>query len=111
MLGWLRRRRATASLGRLLASEEPAGRQVSGPYRPLHIYLDTRFADTVVLTFAEIEDVLGCRLPPTARLDCAWWGNSSGDSIGPHQSEAWTRAKRTAVPNLQAGSVSFARAF
>jgi hypothetical protein len=111
MLGWLKRRRATSSLGRLLTSEQPAGRQISGPYQPLHRYLDTRFADTVVLTFAEIEDVLGCRLPVPARVDSAWWGSASGVGISPHHSEAWTCAKRTAIPNLQAGVVSFPRAF
>jgi hypothetical protein len=36
---------------------------VPGEYRPLHKYLDGRYADTVVLRFAEIEDLLGFALP------------------------------------------------
>ena len=32
-------------------------------YAPLHKYLDERYADTVVLTFGEIEDLLGSKLP------------------------------------------------
>ena len=46
---------------------------MSGPYLLLYTYLDTRFADTVVLTFAQIEDVLGFALPAQARLQAAWW--------------------------------------
>jgi len=37
-------------------------------YRSLHKYLDSRYADTVVLRFAEIEDLLGFALPHRARL-------------------------------------------
>ena len=108
MVDWLRRKRAP-SLGRLLAPEQPAGLRVSGLYRPLHVFLASRFADTVVLTFAEIEDVLGCALPAPARLDDGWWGSAPAGIISPHHSDAWTGAKRTAVPNLRAGIVSFAR--
>jgi len=55
--------------------------------------------------------VLGCPLPAPARLEGGWWVNASTDKNSPHHSDAWTRAKRTAVPNLRAGIVSFARAF
>jgi len=42
-------------------------------YRSLYRYLDNRFADTVVLTFAQIESLLGFTLPDLARLRPDWW--------------------------------------
>jgi hypothetical protein len=46
----------------------PRGQVKSGPYRLLHEYLRKRYADTVVLTFAQIEDLLvpRCRPKPGA---------------------------------------------
>ncbi|HEX4684103.1 MAG TPA: hypothetical protein VH277_15410 [Gemmatimonadaceae bacterium] len=82
---------------------------MSGPYLLLHTYLDQRFADTVVLTFAQIEDVIGAPLPGPARLESAWWTDPSGNVVAPHHSDAWTLARRTAVPNMPACIVSFAR--
>ncbi|MEO8483459.1 MAG: hypothetical protein ABI634_14700 [Acidobacteriota bacterium] len=78
---------------------------LTSPYRPLFTYLDRRFADNVVLTFAEIEDLLGFPLPEQAHLQAAWWTGGS-DSV---QSAAWTGAKRTAEPSLRAHSVAFPR--
>ena len=41
-------------------------------YQPLADYLARQSAATVTLTFAEIETILGQRLPPSARTR-AWW--------------------------------------
>jgi hypothetical protein len=41
---------------------------------PLHKYLDDRCADTVVLTFGEIEDLLGSKLPDVASRAGEWLG-------------------------------------
>ena len=49
-------------------------------YLPLHKYLDTRFADVVVLRFAEMEDLLGSTLPALARLQPEWWANPETDT-------------------------------
>jgi hypothetical protein len=82
---------------------------MSGPYLLLHTYLDTRFADTVVLTFAQVEDILGFPLPEQALMQPEWWtGATTG---GSHHSDAWTLAQRSAVPNVDARIVAFARAF
>jgi hypothetical protein len=82
---------------------------VSGQYLPLHLYLLHRYADRVVLTFSEIEDLLGFALPNQARLDPGWW--AVGSSIeGPPRSDTWVLANRTATPNLLARSVVFERA-
>jgi hypothetical protein len=79
---------------------------VPGPYRPLHAYLDGRFADSVVLTFGEIEDLIGFALPDLARVQPEWWAN---DGTRGTECRAWTQASRTAKPNLFARTVLFER--
>ena len=80
-----------------------------GKYRPLYQYLENRYADTVVLTFAQIEDLLGFTLPDSARVDHDWWANNDPNDTPPH-SRAWTLASRRARPNLNAQTVVFERA-
>ncbi|UBV44748.1 hypothetical protein LAJ19_16480 (plasmid) [Deinococcus taeanensis] len=55
-------------------------------YLPLSEYLRESSASTLTLTFAEIEDLLGCNLPPSAKKHRAWWSNSS---TGHSQAAAW----------------------
>ena len=82
----------------------------AGSYGSLHQYLVERYADRVVLTFGQIEDLLGFALPPPARTDPAWWRDTTGDAAAsPHYSEAWRLAHRTAEPNFPAGNVVFDR--
>lgn len=83
---------------------------VPAEYLSLHKYLDDRYANTVVLTFAEIEDLLGFTLPDLARLQQGWWANADADSPPSAQSRTWTQASRTAKPNLLARTVVFERA-
>jgi len=78
-------------------------------YLPLHKYLDNRFADIVVLRFAEIEDLLGFTLPDLARRQPEWWANEEADGTPSPQSRSWTEAGRTAKPNLPAKTVMFER--
>ena len=81
-----------------------------GKYKGLYEYLENRYANTVVLTFAQIEDLLGFTLPDSARVDQKWWATKDpNDAPHPH-SRSWTLASRTATPNLQAQSVVFERA-
>jgi hypothetical protein len=81
---------------------------VVGTYHLLHVYLRDRFANRVVLTFAEIEDLLGFRLPEAARLDRLWWQTVAHDVRSP-QSDAWILASRTADVSLSAQRVVFDR--
>jgi hypothetical protein len=83
---------------------------VPAEYVSLHKYLHNRFANIVVLTFAQIEDLLGFALPDLARRQQEWWGNGDADSAPSAQSRSWTEASRTAKPNLLAQSVVFERA-
>jgi hypothetical protein len=80
---------------------------VAAPYAALHGYLKGRYADMVVLTFSEIEDLLGFALPDRARTDPEWWSNG-GDHPSP-QSLTWVKASRRATPNLVARTVAFER--
>ena len=82
---------------------------VPAEYLPLHKYLDGRYADTVVLTIAEIEDLIGIGLPDAARHEQGWWSNGGEGSPASPQSHSWTRANRTAQPNLKAQVVVFDR--
>ena len=82
---------------------------VPGPYRALFEYLDKRYANRVVLTFAEIEDLLGFALPDQARARQEWWTDREPDRGGSSHSDSWILASRTAAPNLPAKIVVFER--
>ncbi len=81
----------------------------SGQYRLLHDYLRDRFANRVVLTFAEIEDLVGFALPEAARLEPQWWTGAAPIADRSAQADAWIRASRTATVNLSARIVVFER--
>ena len=111
MLDWMMRRGTTASRPRQAVAETPKpGRAMSGEYLLLYNYLENRYANTVVLTFAEIEDLLGFALPDQARLHQEWWTAAETNVHGPNYSDSWILASRTAVPNLVARTVVFERA-
>ena len=80
---------------------------MAGTYRLLQKYLEDRYADKVVLSMGQIEDLLGFALPAHARTDSEWW-TSAEQALAP-QSEAWRSSNRTARPNLTAGNVAFER--
>jgi hypothetical protein len=112
MLEWMKRR---ASVARAEpepdAEASPAkGRVMSGKYLSLYKYLENRYATTVVLTFAEVEDLLGFMLPDVARLDREWWTNPEPTTDRISYSDSWILASRTATPNLLARTVVFERA-
>lgn len=80
-----------------------------GDYRALHVFLRSRFAERVVLTFSEIEDLVGFALPPVARVDRAWWSPVDDRAAGSLHAAAWTMTNRVAAVNLPAGRVAFER--
>ena len=94
------------SIGKVLTSP----RKVAGQHAPLYDYLEHRFADVVVLTFGQIEDLLGFVLPDAARTRAEWWTLAVPDGDRSSFSEAWISAGRTASPNLLARTVTFERA-
>jgi hypothetical protein len=104
-LVWQRHDRVWPEL-RVAADTKP----FAGPaeYLPLHTYLRDRYANTVVLTFAEIEDLLGFSLPAVARLQPDWWADGGGTPAGP--SRSWSQARRTVTANLRSQTAVFERA-
>jgi hypothetical protein len=91
------------------APSKPETLRVPAEFQPLFKYLKNRFADTVVLRFSEIEDLLGAALPPDARLSEAWWLPPGGSRAPSEASRAWRQANRSAIPNLAARTVTFDR--
>jgi hypothetical protein len=87
----------------------PQGTVMSGPYRVFYEYLERRYANRLVLTFREIEDLLGSALPAEAHLHRGWWMDAQVDVGQPRCSDCWLLAHRTATPNLPARIVMFAR--
>ena len=115
MWKWIKRRELIATRSEASAAERHTGRapgraaKVASKYASLHDYLANRFADSVVLTFAQLEDLLGCALPDSARVQQEWWTSPERDAGKASCSDAWILAGRTARPNLLARTVAFDR--
>lgn len=58
-------------------------------YIPLKSFLDSTPLDRVQMSFKEVEQVLGFKLPASALRHRPWWSNSVGAHV---QSEAWLKA-------------------
>jgi hypothetical protein len=110
MLGWMRRRMLTWRDRAEVRAPAPPDRVMSGKYLSLYDYLKNRYANTVVLTFAEIEDLLGFTLPESARSQQDWWTDADSNTVLTAHSQSWTLASRTARANLMAQTVVFERA-
>ena len=111
LLNWMTRRapKPYSLRDALVETESPPGRAMSGKYLLLYKYLEGRYANRVVLTFAEIEDLLGFALPGQARLHREWWTDAETDVAGSPHSDSWILARRTAEPNMLARTVAFER--
>src|SRR4029078_13258190 len=86
-----------------------AGTATAGEYRTLHKYLQDRYADTVVMTFGEIEDLIGFSLPDAARVEPGWLPGAAVDGVPTPQSLSWPQAGRAATSRLLAQVVVFER--
>ena len=62
-----------------------------------------------MLTFEQIEDLLGLSLPGPARVEPEWLGTPQALADRSKQSKAWTLARRTASVNLPAQCVTYER--
>src|SRR3954447_2659703 len=91
------------------AASPPAPEADAGQYHPLYVYLRDRYADRVVLSFADIEALLGFSLPDQARKAREWWAEPGAASRASAQSDAWTLASRSAMVNVGARHVVFDR--
>ena len=80
-----------------------------GKYAPLHRFLCARAAPKWQATFAEIEAILGFRLPDSARLHRPWWSNQRKGG-GHSHALAWQGAGwRTRAVDLDMETLVFER--
>jgi hypothetical protein len=110
---WLNRWAARGRAARSPEAQPTHGsedRLMAGPYESLYQYLEKRYANLVVLTFGQIEDLLGFALPASARTHQEWWTNDDPPDGQHAHSRSWILASRTATPNLRAQTVAFERA-
>src|SRR5687768_14501093 len=102
MLDWMKKRESPAR-DEVKADADATTRRgynKAGKYRWLYEYLEKRYANTVVLTFGQVEDLLGFALPDLARTDQEWWTRADISTAEARWSDAWRLASRTARPNL-----------
>ncbi|HEX4535191.1 MAG TPA: hypothetical protein VH000_13215 [Rhizomicrobium sp.] len=77
-------------------------------YDELGQYLKRQAASEIPMTFAEIEDVLGTTLPPSAYRHRPWWSNNPNNSV---MTKAWLDAGyRTERVDMAAQKLVFKRA-
>lgn len=77
-------------------------------YEPLRAHLERRRGRPEMLSFEDIEQIIGAGLPPSATVHRAFWAN---DNEGRHtHSRAWMRAGyRVAYVDREAKVVRFER--
>jgi hypothetical protein len=104
---WRHRAAPVSEPSRTIFPLERAAPRVPAEYLSLYTYLEHRYASTVVLTFDQMEALLGFALPAPAASEPDWW--MGGGPASARHSAAWTGAGRTATPNLPARIVTFER--
>ena len=88
----------------------PLSQAVGAPYQPLYKYLDETHAQILVLTFEEVEALIGFPLPSLALTLPEWWADASADGAPSPQSRSWNDAHMTAKAHLSTKTVVFERA-
>lgn len=78
-----------------------------GKYEPLTVFLQKQHGGEVRMSFAEIERVVGFKLPPVAQRHRAWWSNSPTNNV---MTRAWLDAGfRSEQVDMAAGKLVFRR--
>ena len=76
-------------------------------YEPLTQFLQNQPGSEVRLSFAQIEQIVGFKLPAAAQQDRAWWSNSPSEDA---DIKAWLVAGfRSEEVDLSAGELTFRR--
>ncbi len=60
-----------------------------GKYEPLGVFLRGQRREEVPLTFDEIEQITGVKLPPKAQHHRAWWSNNASNNV---MTKVWLEA-------------------
>ena len=71
--------------------------------------LQTIRAQSIRLSFSEVEEIIGRPLPGSAYRFNAWWGNETSLKAGHSQANAWMRAGFEAKVSLKQRLVEFRR--
>ena len=80
-----------------------------GKYAPLYRHLSVKSVNRWQTSFSEVEEILGFKLPPSARLYRPWWANRQKDASHSH-ALAWQAAGwKTLNVDLEAETLVFAR--
>jgi hypothetical protein len=61
---------------------------VMSKYEPLNAFLKAQTRDEIPMTFSQIEEIVGSKLPPSKR-NRAWWSNNPDNSV---MTKAWLAA-------------------
>jgi hypothetical protein len=78
-----------------------------GKYTPLQEFLRKQDRNEVSMTFAEIERVVGSKLPAKAQKHRAWWSNNASNNV---MTKAWLDAGyRSERVDMQARKLVFRR--
>ena len=76
-------------------------------YEPLTRFLQHQPGSAVRLSFAQIEQLVGFKLPDTAQHEPDWWSNALSDDA---EAQAWLAAGfRSEEVDLAAGELTFRR--
>jgi len=82
-------------------------RSPADTYRPLHDFLETFDSDTVMISFAALENMIKRKLPPSARERVTWWTNKPR---GRGHAKAWRDIGwQVEHVDLRKGRVTFTR--
>jgi hypothetical protein len=80
---------------------------VMSKYEPLGAFLTSQTRDEIPMTFSEVEQILGSRLPPSKR-NRAWWSNNPDNSV---MTKVWLEAGyKTASVDIPGEKLVFRRA-
>ena len=107
MLDWLKRLTTHPPPPQPPNRAAQQGLGMSRPYFALHEYLNARVTDVVVMSFRDIEDLVGFSLPVSARRDARWWEDA--DLGNASHANAWLLARRSATADLDTQTVEFSR--
>jgi hypothetical protein len=78
-----------------------------GKYEPLTEFLKRQAGSEVRMSFAQIERVIGSKLPPVAQRHRAWWSNSPTNNV---MTQAWLDAGfRSEQVDMESGKLVFRR--
>jgi hypothetical protein len=84
-------------------------KQASSKYQPLTAHLRAQRGSQVRMTFAEIERVIGAKLPASAISHRAWWSNNPSNNV---MTKAWLQAGfESEQVDLQSRKLAFRRIF